>query len=117
MIRLLVLTIIQSIFLCGAQVLLKHAMTLMGKVSMTWQFVSGLLTNWYFIGSGITFTIASVLWMYLLKNYPFSIAYPMSSMTYVFGMLSAMIIFHEEVAWTQWLGILMIMAGCALIAK
>lgn len=117
MLKLLSITIAQSIFLCGAQILLKKAMAIMGKFSMTWAFFSNLMTNWYFITCGITFTIASVLWMYLLKHYPFSVAYPMSSMTYVFGMLSAMLIFHEHIAWTQWLGILLIMGGCVLIAR
>ena len=36
---------------------------------------------------------------------------------YVFGMLAAIYIFHEQVSTVRWLGILLIMAGCYLIAK
>jgi undecaprenyl phosphate-alpha-L-ara4N flippase subunit ArnE len=44
-------------------------------------------------------------------------AYPMMSLSYVFGMLAAIYIFHEQVSTVRWLGILLIMAGCYLIAK
>lgn len=117
MLRLILITLTQSILLCAAQVLLKHALVIMGRFSASWHFFRGLLTNWYFLASGITFTLASLLWMYLLKHYPFSVAYPLSSLTYVFGMISAIWIFHEDVNWVQWIGILLIMSGCALIAK
>ena len=35
--------------------------------------------------------------MYILRHYPFSQAYPLSSLAYVFGMVAAMWIFHEQV--------------------
>ncbi|HBZ34442.1 MAG TPA: hypothetical protein DEO38_05005 [Bacteroidales bacterium] len=117
MIRLITITLTQSILLCAAQVLLKHALLIMGHVTASWTFVRSLLTNWWLLASGITFTLASLLWMYLLKNYPFSIAYPLSSLTYVFGMLCATVIFHENVRVAQWIGVLLIISGCALIAK
>ena len=44
-------------------------------------------------------------------------AYPMVSLSYVFGMFAAMLVFHEQVPTVRWLGVLLIMAGCVLIAK
>ena len=44
-------------------------------------------------------------------------AYPMVSLSYVLGMVAAIVVFREEVSPTQWLGVLLIMAGCYLIAK
>jgi undecaprenyl phosphate-alpha-L-ara4N flippase subunit ArnE len=44
-------------------------------------------------------------------------AYPMVSLSYVFGMLAAIIFFHEDVSVTRWIGVLLIMGGCVLIAK
>ena len=44
-------------------------------------------------------------------------AYPLASMSYVFGMLAAIFIFHEEVPLTRWLGVVLIMGGCYFIAK
>ena len=55
--------------------------------------------------------------MYILRHYPFSLAYPLSSLAYVFGMVAAMWIFHEQISLVQWLGILLIMAGCYCVAN
>jgi len=44
-------------------------------------------------------------------------AYPMISLSYIFGMFAAIFIFHEQVPLIRWLGVLLIIAGCVLIAK
>lgn len=95
---------------------MKLALRAMGEASFSWAFIQHQLTNWWWLGCGIGFTAAGVLWMYILKHYPFSVAYPLSSITYVFGMIAAMLIFHEHIVWTQWLGIVLIMAGCFFVA-
>lgn len=115
--RLIFLAIIQSIFLCGGQICMRLALKAMGAVSWSWPFVASQLTNWWWLACGVSFTIAGLLWMYILKNWSFSMAYPLSSMAYVFGMIAAMLVFHETVAWTQWLGILLIMAGCWFVVN
>ncbi len=117
MLRLLILSVIQSVFLCGGQVLLKLAMAKMGEFSWTGKFFLAQLTNWWFLGCGISFAVATVLWLYILKNYPFGVAYPLSSMTYLLGLVAALLVFHEPVSASQWVGVLLIMAGCVLIAK
>ena len=80
-------------------------------------FLASLLVNWQFAASGLFFGAASLLWMYIVKHFPFSTAYPMVSMSYVFGMLAAIMFFHEEVSAAKWLGVALIMTGCFLIAK
>lgn len=115
--KLLGLTCIQSIFLAGSQVLLKIATSHIPAFAWTWSFFKSLLTNWWLLGSGLSAITALVLWMNILKNYPFGVAYPLSCLGYVFGLIAAMLVFHEDVVWTQWVGIVLIMAGCAFIAK
>ena len=62
--------------------------------------------------------IAGVIeWMYMLKTYPFSQVYPLSSMSFLFGMFVAIIFFKETVVWQQWVGVFLILAGCGLIAR
>lgn len=75
------------------------------------------LTNWWFLYMGICFIASSILWMYILKKYPFGMAYPLASMSYAFGMLAAIFIFHEDVPLTRWLGVVLIMSGCYFITK
>ena len=115
--KLIILAIIQSILLCGGQLFMKMALNSFEKASWTWSFVASQLTNWWWIVCGVSFTAAGVLWMYILKHWSFSQAYPLSSLAYVFGMFGAMLVFHEHIAWTQWVGILFIMAGCYLVVN
>lgn len=115
--KLVPLALIQSLFLCGGQVFLKLGLQVSGPFSWTWKFFKAQLTNWWYLGCGLSFGIATVLWFYILKHYPFSIAYPLSCLSYVFGMLAAILIFHESVTWVQWLGVFLVMTGCVLIAK
>ena len=43
--------------------------------------------------------------------------YPMISLSYVFGMVAAIVFFHEQVSLTRWVGVFCIIMGCCLIAK
>ena len=115
--QLLPLAIIQSLLLAGGQVFLKLALQRMLPFGWNWQFWGDLLTNWQFALCGLLYGAGTVLWFYIIKHFPFSMAYPMVSLSYVFGMIAAMLVFHEEVSLTRWLGVLLIMAGCYFIAK
>ena len=55
--------------------------------------------------------------MFILKHFPFAIAYPLSCMSYIFGIVAALIIFKETVSLQQWLGVFIIVIGCILISK
>ena len=55
--------------------------------------------------------------MYILKNFPLSMAYPLLSLSYVIAMFSAVLFFHESIPLHRWVGCLLIMAGCVLIVK
>lgn len=115
--RLVVLVIIQSLFICGGQLLIKQALRVMGKASFTWAFIHSQLTNWWWLACFVSFSVAGLIWIYVLKNWTFSQAYPLTSIAYVFGVMAAMILFHETVTWTQWMGIFLIVAGCWFVVK
>jgi len=115
--RIIPYAILQSILLTGGQVFLKFAMSKMPAFAWTREFWLSLLTNWYLAVCGLFFGLASLLWMYIVKVFPFSSAYPMVSLSYVFGMLAAILFFHEEVSVMKWVGVMFIVLGCMLIAK
>lgn len=114
---LIILAIIQSLLLASGQVFLKLALVRMSPFAWEWSFFKELLVNWQFALCGLCYGSGSLLWMYIVKHFPFSQAYPMVSLSYVFGMVAASIVFHEEVSPGKWLGVLLIMAGCYLIAR
>lgn len=87
------------------------------KFSFTWIFFREQLTNWWLLASGTSMIVATFLWLYILKHFDFSIAYPMISISYLFGMLAAIYIFQEAVSITRWLGVGFIILGVIMIAK
>ena len=118
MFKLLLLSVTQAMLLCGAQSLFKLASHRMGSFSWTWAFFrDGIFTNWWLLASGACGIVAMVEWIYMLRNYPFSQVYPLSSLSFLFGMLVAILYFHESVVWSQWLGLFLILGGCFLIAR
>ena len=115
--RLFFLAIVQSLLLCGSQTLLKIAMSKVPAFAWTWAFWGKLLGNLWLLCSGLGFAASAVMWMYILRHFPFSHAYPLISMAYVMGMLIGVFFFHEQVNWNQWVGVLLILSGCVFIAQ
>jgi undecaprenyl phosphate-alpha-L-ara4N flippase subunit ArnE len=115
--KIILLSTIQSLFLAAGQVLLKLATQHIDKLSLTWAFFRSLLTTWSLLASGLCMVVGTALWLYILKHFDFSIAYPITSISYIFGMLAAIFIFHETVPTTRWIGVALIMGGVLLAAK
>jgi undecaprenyl phosphate-alpha-L-ara4N flippase subunit ArnE len=104
-------------FLAGGQVFLKFAFARMDEFSWTWKYFSALFTNWQLAASGVSMLMASFIWFYIIKHYELSLAYPLTSMSYIFGTLAAMLIFNESVPVMRWVGVVFIMIGVAFLSK
>lgn len=118
MIRLVLLSLLQATLMCSAQSLFKVAAEKMGTFRWTWTFFcDGVFANGWLWAAGICGILGVVEWMYMLKSYPFSVVYPLSSVSFLIGMFVAIIFFHETVVWQQWVGVLLILAGCGLIVR
>ena len=115
--KIILLSTVQCLFLSAAQVLLKFAMNRVGETRLAWTFLRDLLANGWLLASGLCMIVAAFLWLYILKHHAFSIVYPMISISYIFGMLAAIYIFHETVPPSRWIGVLCIMGGVILIAR
>ncbi len=117
MLKLILLSTIQSIFLVLSQIFLKFAVNRMGEVRFSYEFFKGLLKNWQFACSGISIVIATLLWMYILRNFEFSAAYPLISISCIFGVLAAVFLFHEAIPFTRWIGLAFIIVGVIFVAR
>lgn len=117
MLRFVVVSLLQCVLLCSGQVFLKLAMMRMRAFEWSWKWFGELLANWPLAACGIAMGGATVLWMYILRHFPFSQAYPFTSISFVFGMLAAVVVFGEQVSAVRWIGAALIVAGCFLIAK
>ncbi len=116
-ISLLSLALIQSFLLAMGQVMLKFGLLRMEPFGWNLSFWRSALVNWQFALCGLCFGAASLLWMYIIKHYPISTAYPLVSLSYVFGMIAAIVFFHEHVDIGKWIGVLLIIAGCYFITR
>lgn len=117
MVRLLILVAVQTLFLSGGQVLLKLAMAQLPSFSWSWAYFRQVLTDWWLLACGASFGVATVLWLYILRHFPFSQAYPLTALAYLFGMVAAIVVFGEQVPLVRWIGALLIVGGCMLIMK
>ncbi len=117
MLKLICSSVVQCMFLALGQVLLKFGLERVDKFSWTWQFFRDFFTNWWLLGSGLSMIAASIIWFFILKHHDLSLAYPLISISYIFGTLAAVYIFHETVPLTRWVGVLFIMIGVAFLAR
>jgi drug/metabolite transporter (DMT)-like permease len=117
MLKLVGLAVIQSFFLMLSQVFLKLAVAKMKAFEFSFVFFKSIFGNLYFGISGIMVLGAISLWMYILKHYPFSQAYPLGSISYIFGLVAAVLIFHEQVSALRWLGVGIIIVGIYFVTK
>ncbi len=117
MLKLIALSLVQCLLLTCSQVFLKFALARIGGFSFSWAYLRELFVNWQLACSGITIAAASLIWFYIIKHFDFSQAYPMISISYVFGMLAAMLIFREAIPVTRWIGVALIISGVILVAK
>lgn len=117
MYKLVLISTIQSVFLVLSQIFLKFAVARMGQFRFSLEYFKILLLNWQLAVSGLCITAATALWMYILKHFDFSAAYPMISISYIFGMLAAVFIFQENIPLTRWIGVALIMLGVIFVAK
>jgi len=113
MIRVFLMVFIQTVAMVGGQVLLKLGMQDVGHLTFTWNsiFRQIVLNGWMWIAV-VVLVAASLFWLYLLKVYPLSLIYPLTSVGFALSMLAGMLIFHESVDWVQWVGAGLIMVGC-----
>lgn len=109
--------VVQTLFLVTSQVTLKMAMLKMGKFEWSTAYFINLLKNIPLAISGITIVVATLLWFHVLKKYEFSLAYPLVAISYVFGMIAALVVFKEAIPVARWIGVSLIIIGVILVAK
>ena len=103
-----------------AQLLLKSGANAVGPingleglkgVALTLAFHPGV------IGGLFCYALSVVIWVIALSRVDVSIAYPMLSIGYVVNALLAMAWLGETISLQRWIGMAVILAGVALIAR
>ena len=105
--------VLLSIALGTSAAMFSKKAALVGKGFGLW---SSLLTPWY-LGTLISLGLLACIWVMALRNYPLSYVYPLMSTQRGFILLGAWILFHETILFQEILGILIIIAGIALVGR
>lgn len=73
-----------------------------------------IFTPMVFLGF-VLYGSSSILWLFVLKRFPLSVAYPAVSLTYVATLFISWKFFGETIGWSKVLGVVMIVLGVGFI--
>lgn len=76
-----------------------------------------ILYSRYFWIWFICYVIVTILWLFVLQTIPLSQAYPALGLTFALVPIASHRFLHEEVVFSQWLGIAIIVAGVVIVAQ
>jgi len=76
---------------------------------------AAILSNTNFVMSGVFLGASLITWLYVLKNFDVSFAYPLLSLNYVVVLLLASLCFGEKIPRRRWIGVLSIVAGVTVL--
>lgn len=118
MLKYIIFVILQALSLAGGQAMFKKFIQHLGEDG--WAYPNLRATSisywWYLVLMVLFFGMAFALWAYVLKKMDFSQAYPLSSLSFIFGMILAFFLFQESIPFTRWIGVVLIVVGCVLIS-
>lgn len=102
------------LLLVAGQVFFKLGLERIGGVTVANLWKAALSP---YIGLGLfLYILATGLWFVVLSRMNLSVAYPLQSLAYVFGVVVAWGMFQEPVPAIRWVGVLVILAGVTLVA-
>ena len=116
MLRFIIIGIVQSLFLTLGQVFLKLSINKMDSIELSFNNVKNFVSL-SLLTSGVSFMVAAGLWLYMLKYYDFSLAYPITGISYIFGMFASAMILNESIPMTRWIGVIFIVVGVLFMMK
>ncbi|NPV30417.1 MAG: hypothetical protein HPY58_12380 [Firmicutes bacterium] len=115
MYKTLGLVLANVVLLVAGQILWKTGVNRLGSLDLS--ALPRLFVSPWIWGGILLFGAATVIWLVALSRAALSTLYPLQSLAYILGMAAGVLLFHEKVSWTGWLGGFLIFTGIYLIAK
>ena len=105
-----------------ANLLLRAGVLKAGGLSLSldrfWSDALALGAQPLFVLGFICYGIAAVLWFSVLSRADLSISYPvLVGLTFVLVVSGSVVVFHESLPWDRVVGMVLIVAGVALVAR
>ncbi|MHC5727177.1 MAG: EamA family transporter [Nostoc sp.] len=109
------LLIVVVLFGTTANVSLKYGLYISSPTKGESTSLKNLLLSRYFLIWFICYTFMTMLWLYVLQTIPLSQAFPVLGLMYALIPIASHYLLKEQVVFSQWLGISIIIAGVILV--
>lgn len=122
MLKSLALILLAILIAVSGQISLKYGVAQIGRidaaaVGQPLQLVLKVALNlWVIVGLGL-YALGAAVWIVVLSRVDLSFAYPMLGLSYVMVVLVSVLFLHEHVPAIRWVGVLLIVAGVALVGQ
>lgn len=107
------------LFSVVGQVLLKSGMNILGPLDFSFKniifLISSIFKNIHILISLFLYGFSLILWLFALSKLKLSIAYPATSLMYVFIILASWLILKETINFYQIIGIVVILIGLFIL--
>jgi len=97
-----------------AQLLLKTGVNQLNLL-LSPKIILQILTNKFLFLGFLLYGIGSIMWLFIIKKLPISIAYPAVSVSYIIVILSSYFLFKEPLTVNKIIGGVLIMSGIAIM--
>ena len=106
-----------SLMLLG-QVLWKKGLTaLPGAFEGDWLHAVVAVAGSAYVVAGVAiYAFALFVWLFLLSRFDLSYIYPITSLSFVLGILVSFLFLGESIPWNRWAGTLVICSGVWLVS-
>lgn len=120
MTKLVGILLVALVFEAVGVVWLSHGLKQIGgmeqiTVSEIWRLLSRGVTNRYVLLGTLFETVFFITLLVLLKHWDVSLIWPLTSLGFIITTLAAKYLRHEDVSALRWSGVILIVAGAALV--
>ena len=107
------------LFAVVGQILLKSGMNILGPLDLSFKniifLLSSIFKNINILIGLFLYSISLIFWLFALSKLKLSVAYPATSLMYVFVILGSWLILKESINIYQIIGIIIILIGLSLL--
>ena len=106
-------------YLTGFAILLSFGQILFKKAAMTGQgrgFLESFTNGWMIVAL-LSYIAATVLWIWILRTVPLSVAYPFAALAFILVPVAALFFFGEPLNWRHAMGGVLIVAGILIVSS
>jgi drug/metabolite transporter (DMT)-like permease len=109
-IKLASIAVLTAVFMSIGQLLFKLGANGVNGTSFT-RFLPGVATSPAIIAACVLYVLTTVIWVWVLKHAPLSLAYPFTALSYVITPILSYLLFNEKLNLQFAMGSLVLMLG------